>query len=369
MKGWRIYEAFDLLENIIMDSKHPVFYAYANLDNHRKDISLESDIQQEWIYAGGLWGLLMSVPIPFGALIPKGYEGIIVAGRCIAVDHDMSSFTRMKRDCQKSGETAAVAVYLAIQQKISVNDISYDALSAELRKTGCLDPQYQGRMEMMKVGGKGQGEEYLQWETDLIKIRKELDTDRAGFAIYSLYRMGDTIIPTVRQWMKNDVSKNVKRNAAIALALLKDESSIPVLRDIVTSRDVTTVKTSDIYNQMREVTAIYFLGTFGDSSIVPELFKILRDKNYCSDLKIDFDEMIATMEDAYFQLFAASLIALMKIGRQKEELYQDIKQNIWDVLNQRDFSLITTLKPTKSLHFDMKEIILNFVKKKGYESI
>lgn len=54
----------------------PLFYAYANVDIHSKDIAFESETLQKWTVACSMWGHKLSVPIPLGALIPRGLEGL-----------------------------------------------------------------------------------------------------------------------------------------------------------------------------------------------------------------------------------------------------------------------------------------------------
>lgn len=58
-----------------------------------------------------------------GALIPKDSEGILVAGRAVAVDHDVAMGMRMKDDCQKTGEAAARLAALALSLIDSDGDI------------------------------------------------------------------------------------------------------------------------------------------------------------------------------------------------------------------------------------------------------
>jgi hypothetical protein len=108
------------------------------MDNHNKDIAFENDLQQDWAVAASLWGLNMSVPIPLGALIPKGIDNLLVAGRSLAVDHDLAACVRMKRDMQKCGEAAALAAMVAIQENLPLRNIPYDLLRPLLMENGCL---------------------------------------------------------------------------------------------------------------------------------------------------------------------------------------------------------------------------------------
>lgn len=83
-------------------SEKPVYYGWSNLDNHGKDSALEDRIYQDFITLCGLWGYGVSIPCAIGALIPKGWSGLLVAGRNVADDHNLAMGLRMKDDCHKS---------------------------------------------------------------------------------------------------------------------------------------------------------------------------------------------------------------------------------------------------------------------------
>ncbi len=116
----------------------PLFYAYANLDKHGSDYSMESMELREWTCICGMWGVNLSIPIPLGALIPAGYRGLLAAGRHLSVDHDMASAVRMRRDMQKCGEAAAVAAEETIRAGGDYKKADLDRIRGELLKTGCL---------------------------------------------------------------------------------------------------------------------------------------------------------------------------------------------------------------------------------------
>lgn len=61
--------------------------------------------------------------IPFRSLIPKGYEGILVAGRCISGDHEAMASYRVTGNCCQMGEAAGQYAAYAIQNGISVREV------------------------------------------------------------------------------------------------------------------------------------------------------------------------------------------------------------------------------------------------------
>ena len=60
-----------------------------------------------------------SYQIPFRALLPKGIDRLLVAGRAISVSHMIDSTTRLMLICMRTGQVAGVAAALATRQGIS----------------------------------------------------------------------------------------------------------------------------------------------------------------------------------------------------------------------------------------------------------
>ncbi|GAA3413532.1 FAD-dependent oxidoreductase [Paenibacillus hodogayensis] len=293
----------------------PLFHAYANLDNHAKDFALESDLQQEWTVVCSLWSMKMAVPIPLGALIPLGLDNALVAGRSLAVDHDIASCVRMKRDMHKCGEIAAKAAYLAIRHDTTVRDVSYDRLLEMLEQTGC--------------GGREQSEPV--WLTELSTIREGLRSDKPGIAIWSARRMETALIGELTQWCEQREDDHLRKHSALALALLGEKSAIPVLREMVSGRDDFLPKTSHMYSQLRSHAAIYLLGKLGDAGIVSELMRIMKEppvrepeESWLSN------KFIVSAEDYRFQYMSYALMALLRIG----DIHAACRQEIAEFLRQ-----------------------------------
>ena len=61
--------------------------------------------------------------IPMRALIPQGYEGIIVAGRCISGSREAMASYRVTGNCAQMGESAGYYVAEAIKQNIDVREV------------------------------------------------------------------------------------------------------------------------------------------------------------------------------------------------------------------------------------------------------
>jgi hypothetical protein len=78
--------------------------------------------------------------LPYGALIPKGSDRLLVAGRCIAGDQEANSAYRVQATCMATGQAAGAAAALAAQRGLSVRDVPLEELRALLRAHGAVVP-------------------------------------------------------------------------------------------------------------------------------------------------------------------------------------------------------------------------------------
>lgn len=61
--------------------------------------------------------------IPFRCLIPKSFEGILTAGRCISGDREAMASYRVTGDCCQMGEAAGKGAALAVKNNVSLKDV------------------------------------------------------------------------------------------------------------------------------------------------------------------------------------------------------------------------------------------------------
>ncbi|MFK7692220.1 FAD-dependent oxidoreductase [Paenibacillus sp. HJGM_3] len=347
-------------------SAEPLFYAYSNVDNHAKDIAFESELQQDWAVAASLWGLTLSVPLPLGALIPKGFDNVLVAGRSIAIDHDLAACVRMKRDMQKCGEAAALIAYLALDQGLSVRHVPYDQLRPLLLENGCLRPSNHVGMKDGLSVGEDETNQKVIWLTSLERIKEELAGDKPGIAIWSTRRLGAAINGTLKEWLSQTTAdqQNLRKNTAFALALQGDEAAIPHLRDCVRTRDPYVPRTSRKYNQARGYAAIYLLGKLGDVEIVPELLQIMRQRDQFINQSTDI-EFINHNDEYFFQYFSFSLMALIRIAERHPGIRGQLLETVVPLVEDPHFSILVTMKPSKDVNYDMADTVRNIVRKKA----
>lgn len=111
--------------------KDAVCYSFYPIDIHQHDNNT-TDIRplSEGVFP----------TIPLGALIPRGSNHLLVAGRCISGDQEASSAFRVQASCMATGQAAGAAAALAAQRDISVRQLNLEQLSALLEEHGALVP-------------------------------------------------------------------------------------------------------------------------------------------------------------------------------------------------------------------------------------
>lgn len=115
----------------------------AHHDNHSMEYDVESDWSRKHVAIFGLWRNESTGQIPYGAFVPKGIDGLLVSGRAISIDHDLSQLVRMQRDMQVFGEVCGIAAAESIRQGVMVGDLDVDALRAILVQRGITVPEVQ----------------------------------------------------------------------------------------------------------------------------------------------------------------------------------------------------------------------------------
>ncbi len=76
--------------------------------------------------------------IPYRSLLPRGCSNLLVAGRCISVDHRAHHATKEIPACMATGEAAGTAAALAVQQGLSPRDLHVSVLQDRLERQGTI---------------------------------------------------------------------------------------------------------------------------------------------------------------------------------------------------------------------------------------
>ena len=76
--------------------------------------------------------------IPYRSLLPKKLSNLLVAGRCISVDHRTHHATKEIPACMATGEAAGTAASLAASGGVAVGKVNVPALQKQLRNQGAI---------------------------------------------------------------------------------------------------------------------------------------------------------------------------------------------------------------------------------------
>ena len=76
--------------------------------------------------------------IPYGVLVPEKIEGLLVAGRCSAMDHEAMAATRVMSTCMALGEAAGVAARIAVADNVEVSAVDVSKVQQALLENGAF---------------------------------------------------------------------------------------------------------------------------------------------------------------------------------------------------------------------------------------
>ena len=82
-------------------------------------------------FKGGEW-----YEIPYRCLTPKGFENLLVAGRCISATHEAQASFRVMPFCSALGQAAGAAVTLCKKDGAPLKKVDLKALRAKLNAEG-----------------------------------------------------------------------------------------------------------------------------------------------------------------------------------------------------------------------------------------
>ena len=76
--------------------------------------------------------------IPYGCLVPKDSENLLVAGRCISTTHEAQASIRIMPTVCTIGEAAGIAAAIACEDKTAVKSVDVQKVRARLRENGAV---------------------------------------------------------------------------------------------------------------------------------------------------------------------------------------------------------------------------------------
>jgi 2-polyprenyl-6-methoxyphenol hydroxylase-like FAD-dependent oxidoreductase len=76
--------------------------------------------------------------IPYRSLLPRSLDNLLVAGRCISVDHRVHHATKEIPPCMATGEAAGTAAALAVKSGVNTKELDVASLQKQLRAQGAI---------------------------------------------------------------------------------------------------------------------------------------------------------------------------------------------------------------------------------------
>ena len=323
-----------------------LFYAYSDIDKHGHDLALDDDLYQNWWVISNLATITVRIPVPFGAVVPKGLGGIVTAGRCLSIDSYSSSAVRMNRDMFRMGECVGIASAMAVKSGCGFLDIDYEAFVDKAESYGCFSGDKAKVFGFDDQSGKTpyRPVDFKMSEDSLMEL---LSTETPGPAIWAAYRYGgDALAKRLENALDGD--ELLRFNAAIALGIMGRKEGIGVLREMVKNRSCFYFKDCRRSNQFRSAIAICLLGRLGDKSDIELLRPIVFDD-------VEFErEMYHTLKPMYvtcslegcnyvlFQHFTHAAMAICKLSKTcGVNLKSDFKKRFTGASAQKIISNIT----------------------------
>ena len=161
--------------------------------------------------------------VPYGALLPKGVEGLAVIGLGISAHRDAMPIMRMQPDIQNMGYAAGVAGATAAREGKTFRSIDVKALQRHLVEKGNLLP------------------EVLKWKDSAVVGRERLALAVKhlgdGYRDVSLVlAQAEEALPQMRQAYQEATAPSAKLVYAHVLGILGDPTGVETLADVVSGR-------------------------------------------------------------------------------------------------------------------------------------
>ncbi len=330
-----VTEEIATLRDALRERKYanPVMYAWEpeDLPVFYGDLAFESEETQNWKVLCGLPMFGYPSAIPYGSLVAKGVDNLLVPSKHLGVSHDLGGAIRMQGEMRKSGIAAACAAHLMLARSCAAKDVPYAELEPLLKSSGTLAPArksyvttYHGYAfvpysDEQAVAALRQGitrtREWWQGEDGKCK---NTPADQAAYALWTCWKRTLTGSPDERRRMADLLFRELggegpfAGNFAVALGLMGDRRAIPMLRRLVMQPGgPCDPPVAGAYPN--RVKAILLLGRFADAGIAPTLKSIVLDSadGFMKDLY--GKGAWKTPELCRFQALSYALMALKSI--------------------------------------------------------
>ncbi len=283
-----------------------IAYAYSHFDNHGFDYENESDEAMLWVWLLGNWGRPIGCEVPYRCLLPAGIEGLLMACRALSITHDAHNQLRMQRDLQRIGEAAGLAAALAARLGVTPREVPVAEIQKLLLASGALGPRERPRLERSRerpacgppkpstsetpvATAELHDATWLPAQVPALPFAQriaQLGTEKTSEACWDLIRRANDALPLLLEAAKAE-KPATRFWASVALAMLKRPEAAPELRAALAERRADVPpgrKSAPLWKS-----ATVLLGRIADRQAVPELCKVLEDR------QADLDALIAAV--------------------------------------------------------------------------
>ena len=268
----------------------------SNYDTHLPTSANMSDQAQDWVGILGMWRKPLTGSIPFGSILPRGIDNILVAAMAYSADHDALIGGRMQPDLEHLGEAAGIIAAMACKRNCTPREVPVTEIQQELVQTGVLRagdvPHIQVQdapsLDMLHRQDYWRAEREKVFLPQLEGVRMELKeavqqlgSGNVTDAMAGIYLEGGKAASLLRPLLKSG-NPSAREEAAVLLGMLGDKSSIPVLMDILKNRNTRRFEYTLDQASSRPSVPLYWisvilLGRMEVKESVPLMVEILNE--------------------------------------------------------------------------------------------
>jgi hypothetical protein len=204
-----------------------VYIAFSNND-------IKGQISSDW-FRMGLIPPHLEIEVPYGALLPKGLENLLVTGKAVSTTHDSLAAIRMQSDMENLGAASAAAAVMAVRQGITPRMVDVGSLQIELVKMDLLPESVLNRKLIPIRFSEQEIEELIHSidENHPLYAFSDMRLDQVyqeRIAIVDVVTAGEKAIPILEKALAQSQGK---RSVLLAqmLAAMGAKSATPVLVD------------------------------------------------------------------------------------------------------------------------------------------
>lgn len=329
----------DALNGVYTD--HPMFYMYSNIDGHSKDFAFEEPVLRDWFSIAGMWGWNLKIPLPAGILIPRGWNGLLAAGRHVSCDHSLSYGLRMMDDMARCAEAAVLLAEYSIRSGKSARTMPYEDLRAGMLRYGALKADDRPALERQPIA-ESFSAEGTPWLTDEGEIRAGLESEQCGYALWSARQRGAAFRETLAGWLKAG-GERLAVNAALALSLNGFDDGADVLLRALDDRSGYIPSTSKMYVPPRVMAVMLACGRLGLRAAAERLTACFEHPESTDDMPIGRPYIFDNREDVRFQFRSHAFAALMELLERCPDLEASLLPRMRAVLADPAFEMSSTM--------------------------